>query len=274
MTISRRAMVKLGLALPIIGISIIAYSASREEKVESSLDPCVIAHILLYTPEVTLGGQASLSALVINRSFDERECIVDLVVDNYVVDSKKVSIPPLDFAYVNMSFKPSREGMYVLDIAGFQSLLVARAPPPKPPVLELPEELKKKFQSLLPGAVSFEEVTTGDKVYYKGFDSKGELLGYLFQVTALGLTDKLLVTAAVSPDYKIVAIDVEPAPGADHLFNPDIATSKFEDQFKGLGMNDLALKPQGKIDAVTMATYSSKAVVEAVRSYLQAIMQS
>lgn len=272
--ITRRNIVKLGLALPVIGISVVAYSASREEKQEVVPDPCVVAHFFLYTPEVILGSQAMLSALVINRSFDERECVVDLIVDNYVVDSKKVIIPPLDFAYVNMSFKPSKEGMYMLDIAGFQNLLIAKAPPPKPPSLEIPEELKKKFQSLLPGVVSFEQVTIDDKDFYKGFDSKGELIGYLFQANAQGPTDKLLITAAVSPDYKIIAIDVEPAPGSDHLFNPDIATSKFEDQFKGLSIGDLDLKPQGKVDAVTMATYSSKAVVDVVKSYLEAIMKS
>lgn len=273
MTVSRRNLIKIGLTLPLVSATLVAYSSSKEEKEEFDADPCVIAHFFLYNTEVFVGNQALLSALVINRSREERECIVDLIVDNYVAETRKVRVPPLDFAYVNISFKPTAEGLYLLDVGGFQNLLVARAPPAKPPSVELPEELRKKFESTLPGARSFEEIVKGDKVIYKGYDDKGNLIGYVFQAQALGPSDRLLVTVAVSLDYKVIAIDVEPVPGS-HLFVPDIATPKFEDQFKGLGIDDLFLKPEGKIDAVTMATYSSRAVVEAVRSYIEVLQKS
>jgi len=275
LTLSRRELVKLAIGVPIFGVGVVAYSATgKRERAAFDSDPCVVAHFFTFSREATVGSEVTVSALVINRSREERECVVDLIVNDYVVSTARSLIPPLDFAYVNLSFKPDREGLYVLDVAGFQDVVTARAPPPKPPQAELPEDLRKKFESLVPGVASFEQLTVGDKLVYKGYDAAGKLLGYFFQTQAQGPTDRLLVTAAISPEFRVVAIDVEPAPGSDHLFNPDIATPKFEDQFKGLSADELALKPEGKIDAVTMATYSSRAVVEAVRAYVTAISQS
>jgi len=138
----------------------------------------------------------------------------------------------------------------------------------------IPEELKEKFQELLPGSSIFIPVTKNDEiVYYKALSTDGSLLGYVFETKAYGPTDILIVYGAIDPLLKVIAIDVDKAPEATYLFNPDIATPEFEDQFKGLGVDDLALKPEGKIDAVTGATLSSGAVAEVVKAKIELISE-
>jgi Na+-translocating ferredoxin:NAD+ oxidoreductase RnfG subunit len=98
-------------------------------------------------------------------------------------------------------------------------------------------------------------------------------VGYAFETKVYAPTDRFLVYVAVDPSFKIVAIDVEQAPDSMTMMNPRILTSDFENQFIGLSANDLALSPEGKIDAVTGATISSGAIVDAVKNAIIEIMQ-
>lgn len=271
MQVSRRKLVKIGAAIPLLGLSVIAYSAKRPTDVEDVSDPCVVAFFDIFTPEVNVESPAVLSTLVINRSRQTQECVVELLANSVIVDRKTVEIPPLEFAFVNMSYTPVREGVTFLGVADFEKILLAKKPLPAPPLVELPEELKRKFESLLPGAVSFESVSIDDLVYYRAFDKTNNLLGFVFMTEVTSLTDRLVVSAAISPDLKISAVDVEAAPDYPQLWKPEIATPKFEGQFIGLTANDLALKPAGKVDAVSGATISSDVVVKAIRKYIEAI---
>jgi len=138
----------------------------------------------------------------------------------------------------------------------------------------IPEELKQKFQALLPNASKFYPVMKNDEVlYYRAYSSDYKLLGYAFETKVYAPTDRFLVYVAVDPSFKIVAIDVEQAPDSMTMMNPRILTSDFENQFIGLSANDLALSPEGKIDAVTGATISSGAIVDAVKKVIIEIMQ-
>jgi Na+-translocating ferredoxin:NAD+ oxidoreductase RnfG subunit len=127
----------------------------------------------------------------------------------------------------------------------------------------IPEELKQKFQALLPNASKFYPVMKNDVVlYYRAYSSDNKLVGYSFETKVYAPTDRFLVYVAVDPSFKIVAIDVEQAPDSITMMNPRILTSDFENQFIGLSANDLALSPEGKIDAVTGATISSGAIYD------------
>lgn len=138
----------------------------------------------------------------------------------------------------------------------------------------IPEELKQKFQSLLPNASKFYPVMKNDEVlYYRAYSSDDKLVGYAFETKVYAPTERFLVYVAVDPSFKIIAIDVEQAPDSMTMMNPRILTSDFENQFIGLSANDLALSPEGKIDAVTGATISSGAIVDAVKNTIIEIMQ-
>lgn len=146
--------------------------------------------------------------------------------------------------------------------------------PTQTAIPSIPEELRQKFQALLPNASKFYPIMKNDEVlYYRAYSSDNKLVGYAFETKAYAPTDRFLVYVAVDPSFKIVAIDVEQAPDSMTMMNPRILTSDFENQFIGLSANDLALSPEGKIDAVTGATISSGAIVDAVKNAIIEIMQ-
>jgi hypothetical protein len=112
----------------------------------------------------------------------------------------------------------------------------------------IPEELKQKFQALLPNASKFYPVMKNDEVlYYRAYSSDDKLVGYAFETKVYAPTDRFLVYVAVDPSFKIVAIDVEQAPDSMTMMNPRILTSDFENQFIGLSANDLALSPEADL---------------------------
>lgn len=132
-------------------------------------------------------------------------------------------------------------------------------------------KLKEKFIELLPKACSFKPVSKdGEIVYYEAYDERGALIGYTFIAEAAAPTDKLLVTGAIDLDYKVIAVDVEAT--STTVWKKEICESEFEEQFVGRGVDDLSLtKEGGKIDGVTGATMSSKAVIEAIKEKIMEI---
>lgn len=150
---------------------------------------------------------------------------------------------------------------------------VSPTPSPTTSFVQLPEELKNTFKGLLSGAELFEAIHVEDEVaMYKAYSTDAKPIGYVFKVKVYAPTDRLIVYGAISLDYKVMAIDVVQAPDAMHVYNPKILTPEFEDQFKGLTLEDLALKPVGKVTAVTGATLSSRAVTEGIKDIIETLM--
>lgn len=108
-----------------------------------------------------------------------------------------------------------------------------------------------------------------NKDYYEILSS-GDIKGYAFTTIGKGYGGDISIIVGVDLDYSIKAINVisnSETPG----LGTRVAESFFTDQFKGLKVSDVNLnKDGGKIDAITGATISSKAVVNAVRDELQA----
>jgi len=134
-------------------------------------------------------------------------------------------------------------------------------------------ELKEKFLKVLPSATNFKPVLKNEEVlYYEAYDDKGALIGYTFVAEAKAPTDQLEVVGAVDLDYKVVAVDVEAI--STNVWKQEICGTEFENQFVGLSVGELELaKDGGKVDGVTGATMSSKAVTEAIKLKIQEIMQ-
>lgn len=104
-----------------------------------------------------------------------------------------------------------------------------------------------------------------DKAKYSEYYKGDTLLGYLAEGAAYGYSSEVKVLAAFGPDMKIIGVRVleqQETPG----LGTKVAESSFLSQFSGLAAEDAALsKDNGRIDAVTGATKSSNAVVNAVK---------
>ena len=131
-------------------------------------------------------------------------------------------------------------------------------------------ELTQKFKKLLPEATEFKAVVKGEEVvYYKAYNKAGKIIGSAFIAEKYAFTDRLEIIGIVDLDYWVASINVERHP--EYRGNLEIIDPKFETQFVGLSMEELHLSPNGKVNAVTGATISSNAVVEAVRKRIEEI---
>lgn len=131
------------------------------------------------------------------------------------------------------------------------------------------ERFDKTLKSLMPAAESFEK----EKEYVVAKDKDGNVLGYISTGKGKGYADNVVVMAAVDPHLKIVATSIlsqKETPGlGDAIGRPE-----FQKQLSGKS-HPLKLKADGgELDAITGATISSRAFVDAVNNALEIIMKS
>jgi len=104
--------------------------------------------------------------------------------------------------------------------------------------------------------------------YYVIYQDK-EVAGYAFTATGKGYGGDINMLIGIDRDYHIQELAIlsnTETPG----LGTKITESYFTDQFKGLGSDDINLgKDGGKIDSITGATISSKAVTEAVKKEME-----
>lgn len=152
----------------------------------------------------------------------------------------------------------------------------------------------------LPDAVS----TEAKGAYKEGRDAEGKLVGYLARGAAYGYSSEIAVLVGIRPDLRIASIQVlseketpglgtriEEAPvretwtdrlagifgrraqAAQASSEPDRAL--FQVQFDGLSKDDLRLaRDGGKIQAISGATITSKAVLAAVQQAVAAVEEA
>ncbi|MEW6096504.1 MAG: RnfABCDGE type electron transport complex subunit G [bacterium] len=141
-----------------------------------------------------------------------------------------------------------------------------------PKIEEVEKEAKLKArQTVLPSATEFKEFKE-KKGFFKGLNSDGELVGYVLSCMAEGYGGGFWVMAGIDKNFKIVEINVltnKETPGLGNKIEDD----EFRNQFKGKGVENLEVVKtppfEGKIQAITGATISSKAVTEAVKEGLE-----
>ena len=129
----------------------------------------------------------------------------------------------------------------------------------KPKILaqeKLEEELSLK--AIFPSAHHFKEVKENEGIiYYKAIDNDGKFIGVAFKASQKGYAGEIKTLAGMLKNGEITAIKVlshNETPG----LGSRITAASFTGQFKG--KSDLS-----KVEAITGATVSSKAVINSVK---------
>ena len=121
------------------------------------------------------------------------------------------------------------------------------------------------LQSLAPqGTARLVPAPAGDQGW-QALDESGTLLATLQPSSALGYAGPVEVLVALTPQRRVTAVRV-----VDHRETPGLGDAierrkgPWIDQFEGLARHQLDLAPQGAIEALTGATITSHAVIQAV----------
>jgi len=144
------------------------------------------------------------------------------------------------------------------------------------PRIELEEKRRLLLarQEVLPQAARFEEkklevITSHEKkTYIQGYDENDKPVGKIAETRKRGYAAMIKILVGVDDFDKITKVKI-----LDEMETPGLGAKikekKFLDQFPGKTIEELKLKKdKGKIDAVTGATISSRAVIEAVKEGL------
>ena len=128
-------------------------------------------------------------------------------------------------------------------------------------ITERDAEIIAQFETIFPDLDSYRF----REDFYEIYDINEQLIGYAFIARGNGYGGEIDILIGIDTDYNIEKISIlsnTETPG----LGTQIEEGFFTDQFIGLGADDIDLIDDGgKIDAITGATISSKAVIDAVR---------
>jgi electron transport complex protein RnfG len=131
------------------------------------------------------------------------------------------------------------------------------------------EEIENTLRSIFPEMSEYE---LEDEVYIIYED--GEKAGYAFKASGSGYGGNIEILVGLDSGFEIKGVSILSQTETPGVGNK-ITESSFTDQFKGLSASDIALKSEGgKIDAITGATISSRAVVNAVKEKMVEILDT
>jgi electron transport complex protein RnfG len=140
------------------------------------------------------------------------------------------------------------------------------------PLIKENERLEaiKKRKMVLPDAAVFEPVELNGKTVYIGLNEAGEPVGTAMSEAPRGYAGPIKLTMGIVgageetrlSGVAISKLDQSETPG----LGVKITLPAFLDMFKGLTLGEVGLKSDGgKIDSITAATISSRAVVDGVQ---------
>lgn len=131
------------------------------------------------------------------------------------------------------------------------------------------EEITGILENIFPEMSKYE---LEDEVYIIYED--GEKAGYAFMASGSGYGGNIDILVGLDSGFGIKGVSILSQTETPGVGNK-ITESSFTDQFKGLSASDIALKSEGgKIDAITGATISSRAVVNAVKEKMVEILDT
>jgi len=138
---------------------------------------------------------------------------------------------------------------------------------------KIEEQKEQEIQSMLKEMFpSMSEYTFNDDIYTIYSDGAG--VGYAFLAVGKGYGGDIDILIGLGDEATVKGITIisqSETPG----LGSRIAESSFADKFIGLNIGDVVLKQDGgQIDAITGATISSGAVVDAVRTTVMEKVQS
>ena len=137
------------------------------------------------------------------------------------------------------------------------------------------EAQEEAMKEVVPSASDFEPVYRGEQIlYYRAFDPSGNLVGYAFFSEENGYNGPVELAGGIDSSFNtITGMEVmghSETPG----LGAKITEDKFKNQFSDLAVGDLQLSQNGgSIDAITGATTSSHAVVDALNSKIDEIKE-
>jgi hypothetical protein len=145
--------------------------------------------------------------------------------------------------------------------------------------------MKDRLKELVPELASIKRhARDGETFFWEVFNEGGERIGYAFYIVVpetddpslqIAEFDKYEVLCLVNHDFTIESLDIcEHPDGPDRMWAAAIVEPEFESQYLGLGVGDLALAPEGKIDAISDGTLSSKIVTNAIQRRVQEIREA
>jgi len=143
-------------------------------------------------------------------------------------------------------------------LAGVNSLTKSRI------IAQAQAEEEAGLKEVIPEALRFETVKSGDEViYYKAYDKQGKLVAVAFKASGKGYSSPIETMVGMLKDGTITAIKIlsqNETPG----LGARVAEGEFIAQFKNT--QDLT-----KVEAITGATISSKAVIDSVKKKAEEI---
>ena len=121
-------------------------------------------------------------------------------------------------------------------------------------------KIKAALEQIFPELTEFEE---DGEIYIIYEDA--DIIGYTFIASGSGYSGEINILVGINSDYAIKDVAI-----LSHTETPGLGSKiteeAFTGQFIGLDTGDMALsKDGGKIDAITGATISSRAVTEAIQ---------
>ena len=134
------------------------------------------------------------------------------------------------------------------------------------------KEAEQKAMARVVKADEYSEATVSDNddnkyIYYIAKNNNGMVLGYIFTASQNGYGGEVKVMTAISPEGKIIAIEVLSAGDETPGLGQNVTKKNFWNLFKGKSGKLAAAKSSASdtdIQAVTGATISSRAVVNSV----------
>ncbi len=128
---------------------------------------------------------------------------------------------------------------------------------------EKKKEEKTSLHYVLPQATEFKKEKVGEKIVEIGY-AEGKKIGEIWTIITRGYSSSIKMKVGLNNKGKITGIKVleeRETPG----LGAKIKEKGFLSQFIGKIPSSISLKSEGKIEGITGATISSKAVVEAIR---------
>lgn len=129
------------------------------------------------------------------------------------------------------------------------------------------QEARKAQKEVLPEASKFELVNIGEQEYFIGYDEKGKRVGVSIRTKTQGYSGQIEMLMGFNMKGEITGLKI-----LNQIETPGLGSKImegwFSKQFIKLKAENLSFTkedPQGKIEAVTAATISSRAVLEGAK---------
>jgi len=111
-------------------------------------------------------------------------------------------------------------------------------------------------------------------VYYQGYDASDDLVGYTFVASRYGYSSEVKTMVGLGLDYKVIKIKVIEQAETPGL-GANAATDVFQNRFVDQNQEQLkVIKDGGKIESLTGATITSRAVTESIAEGLAVITEA